>query len=688
MAKKELTIKVNGTENVEKLADNLDKVDIKIKSASLSASDLISTYKDNLQEVIEHIVLEMSKISAIITELNTYTGKLIDKNVEEGEKLAENIEKSSESSISSIKIKAIEASTVIEAWIKKVGGKTEDQSTKLDGQLEKNKELIGKSLDDIAKIYTEKQKEIGIINLKGHKENVNAHIDELKNFKTELEAATLHTELQYNIMCMHYDKDSEEFKKAQNEKTVALKSLQDKIQEVDKSIEESNKSYLEVWKTQHGEIQKEMNQKAENIETKISKNTKGVTDFISKYDEVKKKIDESFKNLETKEIQTNNKKYEKKIEKLDKELEKVRAEAIEKEKEKAQLEKEQAEAKKKAEKYKADIERIKQSFEIKESETDTENVGDNANLEVKAETSIQSLSSDLVTENNLDEKNGISAATEAEMQAAQDRIAELERFAEEEENIVKDKQCKIEEANNAITVSNRSVLLEQMRIEDEKTKLQEEKAKKEAEIAEKAKKRKEKLEKLEKIKAKAQLVLDIAKSTSDIAKGVANAWGLGPIIGPPMAALVAINGALQLKTMTEQLKYMQDGGLLSGKRHSQGGMRINGTNIEVEGGEYVVNRETTGKNLGLIRYINSQRKELTPMDINNYFSKPFPVFNLPFRKEFEQGGQMPPINHVTSIDNEALIDAIKSIKIAPKVAVTDIIRAQDEAVTVDRWSGV
>ena len=139
--------------------------------------------------------------------------------------------------------------------------------------------------------------------------------------------------------------------------------------------------------------------------------------------------------------------------------------------------------------------------------------------------------------------------------------------------------------------------------------------------------------------------------------------------------------------MTKQLAKFADGGILNGKRHSQGGMRIEGTNIEVEGGEYVINRESTSKNLGLVRYINSQRKEITATDMTGFFAKASQGFELPFQREFAAGGLLPTVEAPDSTDNDALIKAIKSIKIESKVAVTDIIRAQEDAVQVDRWSG-
>lgn len=133
---------------------------------------------------------------------------------------------------------------------------------------------------------------------------------------------------------------------------------------------------------------------------------------------------------------------------------------------------------------------------------------------------------------------------------------------------------------------------------------------------------------------------------------------------------------------------MEDGGLLRGKRHTQGGMRIEGTNIEVEGGEYVVNRVSTDKNIGLIRYINSQRRELTPADVSAFFSKSSQGFEPPFSRAFEAGGQLPAIDNLSTVDNEYIVEAIRSIRIEPRVSVTDINRVRDEMVSVDGWVGL
>ncbi|WP_029902320.1 hypothetical protein [Prevotella sp. 10(H)] len=211
---------------------------------------------------------------------------------------------------------------------------------------------------------------------------------------------------------------------------------------------------------------------------------------------------------------------------------------------------------------------------------------------------------------------------------------------------------------------------------------------KEKEIEKQKEKEQKKKEKAERDRKKIELGRKIVEATADVAAAVTKALTAGPFIGQAIAAIHAAIGAAQIVKMTAQLAKLEDGGMLNGKRHSQGGMRIEGTNIEVEGGEYVVNRESTSKNLGLVRYINSQRKELSAADMTGFFAKTSQGYEPPFRRQFESGGQVPAIEPNSSIDNEALIDAIKSIKIAPKVAVTDIIRAQDEVVHVDGWSGI
>lgn len=222
-------------------------------------------------------------------------------------------------------------------------------------------------------------------------------------------------------------------------------------------------------------------------------------------------------------------------------------------------------------------------------------------------------------------------------------------------------------------------------ITTQKTKLADEEAKLNLK---KAKAQKEQ-EKIEKLNRKATLLKNIGEATANVAQGVTKTMGAYPWpLNLALATLVGAAGAVQIGIMTKQLAKFADGGLLNGKRHAQGGMRIEGSNIEVEGGEYVVNRESTTKNLGLVRYINSERRELKPADINSFFARSSQGFEPSYRRMFEDGGQLPAIETANNIDNESLIQAIRSIRIEPRVAVTDIHRVQDSMISVDGWTGV
>lgn len=67
------------------------------------------------------------------------------------------------------------------------------------------------------------------------------------------------------------------------------------------------------------------------------------------------------------------------------------------------------------------------------------------------------------------------------------------------------------------------------------------------------------------------------------------------------------NAGIEVKTE------LANGGMIRGISHSQGGMPILGTNIEVEGGEYVINKESTRKNLPLLNKINRGDFNMKPI---------------------------------------------------------------------------
>nr|WP_297162780.1 hypothetical protein [uncultured Dysgonomonas sp.] len=216
---------------------------------------------------------------------------------------------------------------------------------------------------------------------------------------------------------------------------------------------------------------------------------------------------------------------------------------------------------------------------------------------------------------------------------------------------------------------------------------QEEELKKKKENLEEEKAKKEKL--LKKVDLGQKLIEGIANTALAVTKALA----AGPIIGQILAGIAAAAGAIQTGIIARQLSKLEDGGLLRGKRHSQGGMRIEGSNIEVEGDEFVVNRVSTRKNLGLIEYINTQRRELSPADLTTFFARNgqgSTVQQHTIKHMYEQGGQLTNlevIDSTTAPDSNKILEAISRINFQPVVSVVDIANTQSSIAQVKDIAG-
>lgn len=121
-------------------------------------------------------------------------------------------------------------------------------------------------------------------------------------------------------------------------------------------------------------------------------------------------------------------------------------------------------------------------------------------------------------------------------------------------------------------------------------------------------------------------------------------------VGIAMGALAATLSAVQIGVIGAnigRIKYA-NGGLLSGPSHNDGGIPVGNTGVEVEGGEYVVNKKATAKYLPLLEQINDYGSSI---------------------KKFANGGEM---NLTTGTDQTAAL--LSNINFNPVVAVTDINR--------------
>lgn len=174
-----------------------------------------------------------------------------------------------------------------------------------------------------------------------------------------------------------------------------------------------------------------------------------------------------------------------------------------------------------------------------------------------------------------------------------------------------------------------------------------------------ARKKKEKLEKEQKVaefKAKkTNLANQLLQGLANTALGVTQALAQTPPASYVMAALTGAMGAIQTGIISAQMGKlkMANGGLLDGPLHSQGGIPVGNTGVEVEGGEYVVNRRSTAEYLPLLEAINERG-----------------------RRRYADGGQLelPSMNTTNEL--------LARMNISPVVSVVDINRASNRLSSV------
>lgn len=193
-------------------------------------------------------------------------------------------------------------------------------------------------------------------------------------------------------------------------------------------------------------------------------------------------------------------------------------------------------------------------------------------------------------------------AITANLDAVDERIDQTtEKIAGHSENIA-NYQTALAEASGA----DKQRLLDQIAMENEAM------AEEEKRLADEQKE-KDKLKKAEAEaeykKKKADAATQIIQSIINTALGISSAVAQNPMGGGlPGSAIAAAMGAAQTAIIAANAakikKSYGNGGLLEGPLHSEGGIPVGATGVEVEGGEFVVNRRATAANLPLLMAIN------------------------------------------------------------------------------------
>ena len=148
-------------------------------------------------------------------------------------------------------------------------------------------------------------------------------------------------------------------------------------------------------------------------------------------------------------------------------------------------------------------------------------------------------------------------------------------------------------------------------------------------------------------------------------------------VGIAMGALAGTLSAIQQALIIKQISKLADGGLLTGPSHANGGIPVGNTGVEVEGGEYVVNKRSTAKYLPLLQSINEEGAR--HKTVANQIGK------------MADGGQLnyERINsNLDSLSTASIVaSAISGIDLHPVVAITDINRGQKNLVEVRELAG-
>lgn len=232
-------------------------------------------------------------------------------------------------------------------------------------------------------------------------------------------------------------------------------------------------------------------------------------------------------------------------------------------------------------------------------------------------------------------------------------------------------QERIKELNDQLAESTGAQRLALQQELEEETKANDERKAQQQKLAAEEKKLKQAQADNEYKSKKAELTANLVLAVANTALAITKAVSQSPMTGGlPGSAIATATGAVQIALISKQLSALkpvkfENGGYLSGPRHSQGGMRVGNTNVEVEGGEFVVNRRATAHYRDLLERLNSYG--------NNGIQRP---------NHYANGGELSIPNNT----NQMVLDAINRININPVVSVVDINRVQGNLTRVQSYA--
>lgn len=283
------------------------------------------------------------------------------------------------------------------------------------------------------------------------------------------------------------------------------------------------------------------------------------------------------------------------------------------------------------------------------------------------------------------------AAFDKEQEQLEKQNEAIEKALDKQQDIVEQHKNAIDDIESELASargSRRQHLIDQINAEIAAQRA----AKKEEENLQKKKEANEKKqEELDKKRRKEQQNRDVISAIISTALATANALATQPFIptGLAMGSLAAALGAVQIAIIKSQ-KY-KEGGIIDGKSHAQGGVKVFGGRAELEGGEMIVNKTTTMQNVEVLEYINSKKKRMSLDDFIEFYTSGKLKSNIKSispSSKFENGGLLSLDTSTINI-NDRLLDAFERYASKPSfVSVVDIQNKMDDVNSVKALAGI
>ena len=202
----------------------------------------------------------------------------------------------------------------------------------------------------------------------------------------------------------------------------------------------------------------------------------------------------------------------------------------------------------------------------------------------------------------------------------------------------------------------------------------------------------EKKKKLEHDQAVAKKKMQLAQAAINMAMSISiaavNKW---PEVAIPMMALAAAAGAAQIAAIQSQnIPSYGSGGVIQGKSHREGGVKVLGGQAEVEGGEYITNKVTTSKNVELLEYINTKRRKIKLEDLIDFYGGNSQVKKsiTTVRTKFADGGTIPTLRNDINL-SDRLLTAFEDYSNRPQVvSVVEIVDKMQTVREVQAMAGL